>query len=357
MPARRRGAPDGLAPAVRLKPPRDSVTGFGTTLASGGDILLVGGRMAELHPFAALYRLTPDGMRRERVLKGPQGHEGPSVATDGTRIAIGQPALAGGVGFVSIYRVHADGMKLEVTLEGKPDNPTCSELGERVAIGNDLLVLGQAASVCVYRHSAVGWLSAGLLTPQMSYAWNPMFGHAIGVARGYVLVGNPVEVSGYRAGPGRAFVYRQEGDHMQLESVLSGDGIEFGREQERRLGFGASIHVADDLVVITAPYELTKEGAVQSRLYVYRAQAGGMKLMTSVIVPSCQYGACLVGDHLIALGDDLHVLVRRGNTFDELASYAVGDASERTITACGRLLAMGHPSCAGEVTLHFATQL
>lgn len=344
-------------PAVTLKPPRDTVSAFGSALASAGDILLVSGRMSDLHPFAALYRLTPEGLRRERILKGPQGHTGPSLATDGIRVAVGQPALAGGGGFVSIYRLQEAGMKLEVTLEGKPDGPTCSELGERVAIGHDLLVLGQAASVCVYRHSAVGWLSAGSLAPPLPYAWNPMLGHALGVLRGHVLVGNPVEVSGHRAGPGRAFVYRQEGDHMELETVLSGDGIEFGRENERRLGFGASIHVTDDAAVITAPYELTNDGTVQSRVYVYRAQGGQLTLMTSVVVPSCQYGACLVGDHLVALGDDLHVLVRRGNSFDELASYEVRDPSERIITTCGGLLAMGHPSNAGEVTLHFAAQL
>lgn len=356
VPARKRGSAEAFMPAVTLRAPRDSVTSFGTELASAGDILLIGGRMAELHPFAALYRLTPEGVRRERVLKGPQGHHGPSLATDGTRIVVGQPALAGGVGFVSVYRLLERELRLEVLLEGKPEDPRSSAFGERVAIGQDLLVLGQAASVCVYRHSAVGWLGAGNLEPELPYAWNPLFGTSLGVVRDLVLVGNPIEINGHRAGPGRAFVYRQQGDQMELVDVLKGEGIEFGRGQERRLGFGAHIEVSGDHVLVTAPYECDG-GASRSRVYLYRAQGDGLSLVTSVDVPSCQQGACMVEDRLFALGDALHALVRRGDGFEHLATYDLEREGDTTLAPYGQLLALGAPSREGEVTLRFAAHL
>ncbi|MDB4985988.1 MAG: hypothetical protein JWN04_1166 [Myxococcaceae bacterium] len=366
VPARTRALHQGMPCAVSLTPSRDGISEFGAAVASAGDMLLVGGRMRDGEhgsaPFATMYRVTSEGVVRERLLRGSLAHGGPSISTDGLRVAVGQPAPEGGLGFVSVYRRRETELELEATLELKPDDPACASFGQLVAIDRDLLVLGQPASVSVYRHSAVGWLAAGTPRPALPYEWNPRFGLSCAVSAGRVLVGNPVEIDGHRAGPGRVFVYRRDGDQLELESELSGDGIEGGREAEPRLGFGASIHTAGEFVLISAPYELSASGAAQSRVYVYRVLAGALTRVAALEVPSCRT-MCLAGERLFVLGEALHVYTRRGNSFEELASYPVDDyaRASATMSVCGQLLVLGYPvgpdeGDTGEVALHFTEQ-
>jgi hypothetical protein len=356
VPARARGAHDTLTPAVTLRASRDGVSGFGAAVAGAGDILLVGARLEAQQPFVTLYRVTDEGVVRERLLRGALGHGGPSLATDGERIAVGQPGAEGGLGFVSVYRRSAGELTLETTLEARPEETSAASFGQQLALAGDLLVLGQPASVRVYRHSAVGWLSAGPLCPTPPYEWNPALGQSIGVLRDRVLVGNPVELEGHRAGPGRVFVYRQVDDHMELESELTGDGIEGGREDAPRAGFGACLQVSDDFVLVSAPYELSVSGSPLSRVYLFRSQAGSLTRYASVDVPSCQGGACLIGERLFVLGDKLYVYARAGNQFVPLGSYALAEPSQATLARCGALLAIATRQGAGQVALHFADQ-
>lgn len=356
VPAKQRGPErETLRPALLLTPPKPSITRLGAALAGTPETLLVAGRMDEGHPYAALYRRTDSGLVRERSMRGIAGRRGPVVASDGDRLLIGQPCEEGAsdAGSATVYRKGATELEVEAQLEPGPDDPERARFGELAAIGHDLLVLGHGASLCAFRHSPVGWLASGQLEPPLAYEYNPELGAGLAVARNRVLVGNPVEIHGHRAGAGRVFVYRSKGDHMQLESVLSGDGIEYGREHPARLGFGASIQVADDLVTVTAPYEVGSDGRARSRVYVYRVQTAALGLMTRVEVPSCQYGACIVGDRLFCLGDALHVFARRGPDFVPLASY--DSRSATTLAAMGPLVALGNP---GEpyVALHFAAQ-
>ncbi|MET0343897.1 MAG: hypothetical protein ABW252_22980 [Polyangiales bacterium] len=351
---------EALQTALSLPAPREQVLGFGASVTSAHDILVVGGRLDEQYPFAALYRITPEGAVRERILRGAPSHLGPCLATDGSRVVVGQPSADGGTGLVSVYRRREHDLEPEVTFEGEPGTAAGARFGERIAIGAELLVLGQAASVSVYRHSPVGWLSAGALAPALPYSWNPMFGGSLGVVRGRVLVGNPVELSGHRAGPGRVCVYRQDADgSMVLEDTLLGDGIEFGRSDRPALGFGASLQVAGDFVLVGTPYEQLPSGASVSRVYVYRvSESGGFARVASIPVPGCEGGVCLVGERLFVLDDALHVLARQGNAFTALARYALAYPAGARLTGCGRLLAIGQPNRgAGEVTLHFPEQL
>jgi len=353
---------------MTLRSSRVNVGAFGASLASGGDLLLVGGRLEHEHPFATLYRMTPEGVVRERVLRGSEGHEGPSLATDGTRVVVGQPAVGSGTGFVSIYeRVVREGepasLELEATLELKPEEgAACTGFGQVVALQGDLLVVGQPASVSIYRHSAVGWLCAATPRPALPYEWNPQFGLSCAVLGSRVLVGNPVEIDGHRAGPGRVFVYRQEGDSVELETELLGDGIEGGRE-EPNVGFGASIEVSGEFVLVTAPWELSSTGLAQSRVYVYRASSTGFARVATIEVPSVER-VCMAGERLFVLGDELYVFGRRGNEFTSIGTYPVNGATanEVSMTASGSLLMLGYPAGhddgeIGEVALHFADQL
>lgn len=356
VPARELGDVAALTPAVTLRAPRPGLDGFGRAIASADDLLLVGCRHGDSHPFAMLYRITDKGLIRERLLRGAEGHHGPSLATDGVRVAVGQPAADGSTGFACVYRRNGNELVLEAMIEGKVDEANGERVGECVAIGDGLLVLGQASSVDVYRHAAVGWLAAGTLQPTLPYAYNPSYGTSIAVLAGRVLVGNPVEVSGHRAGPGRVFAYRPAGDHMELEAELLGEGIEGGRTEPPQPGFGASIQTNHEYAVITAPSELALDGSVRSRVYVLRAQQGELRRIAVLDVPGCHRGACMVGDKLLVLGDALYTFVRVGETFQAQATYAVDAESETTVSAVGRLLALSTPG-EGEVSLVFAEPL
>lgn len=347
---RRTSEPQRLYPATVLRAPSAQLTRFGSSIAGSDGVLLVGGRSGGDQPYAALYRIESDRAQRALTLRGAAGHTGPVLATDGQRIVASQPSSAPGASFATVYRLEGDELPAEATLR----QDELSDVGERIAIGGELLVLGQSASVSVYRHSAVGWLAAATLQPRLPYAWNPSYGGALAVVAGRVLVGNPVEVDGHRAGPGRVFVYRPRADGVLLESVLTGDGIECGRDEAAAPGFGASLTVQDDLVIVTAPHEITSEGQARSKVYLMRAQSGTLARVAQTIVPSCQHGVCLVRDKLFVLGDQLYVFERRGA---ELQASRVYDAVGATsITRCGELIALAHPS-ADAVSLHFAQQL
>jgi hypothetical protein len=356
VPAHRQKLSDArlLRPATVLSAPRADVSRFGSTIAGGGDVLLVGGRSDERKPFAAFYRMTAPGAVREHTMLGADAHAGPSLATDGVRVLVGQSRCPSGQGFAAVYRKRGRDLPSESRLEPRPGELEQAEFARHVAIGGELLVLGHSVSVSVYRHSPVGWLAAGSLQPVLPYGWNPQLGSALGVIAGRVLVGNPIEVDGHRAGPGRVFVYRQRAHGGELESVLSGEGIEFGREEPLRVGFGASVQVAGEFAVITAPHEVASDGRTYSRVYVYRAQSGTLNRVAQVTVPSCHYGACLAGDRLCVLGEQLYVFARRGHAFTEVATYDVPGAE--AIAQCGELVALSHPH-AERVSLHFAAQL
>lgn len=371
VPARGRGR-SALLPAVTLRPSREDITCFGEALAGAEDILVVASRIADVRgqspsagidgaaasqPFVVLYRITDEGVVRERVLRGVVGHESASLATDGTRIAVGQPAPDGGLGSVGVYLRSAGELTLEGRLEPRPGETSEAQFGQRLALAGDLLVVGQPASVRVYRHSAVGWLSAGPLKPTLPYEWNPALGQSLGVLRDRVLVGNPVEIDGHRAGPGRVFVYRQADDHLTLDCELTGDGIEGGREDTPRPGFGACVQVSGEFVLVSAPFELSPTGSTLSRVYVFRSAAGALTRFATVDVPSCQGGVCMVGERLFVLGDALYVYTRAGNGFTPVGSYALSDAQNTTLASCGRLLAMATKQNAGQVSLHFPDHL
>ncbi|HEX5657435.1 MAG TPA: hypothetical protein VFX59_09570 [Polyangiales bacterium] len=357
VPARDRGEDSALAAAVTLRAPRPGLNEFGRSLASCGDLLLIGCRQDDRNPFAVLYRITDQGLVRERLLRGAEGHQGPSLATDGERVAVGQPAADGSTGFACVYRRKGTELELEAMIEGKPDEANGQRVGEKVAIGDGLLVLGQPASVDVYRHAAVGWLAAGSLQPELPYAYNPGYGQSIAVLAGRVLVGNPIEINGHRAGSGRVFVYRPEGDQMVLEAELLGDGIESGRAEPPLPGFGASIQTHGEYAIITAPRELSITGAPQSRVYVFRAVGRELQRVAALDVPSCQGGASMVGDKLLVLGTDaLYAFTRVGDSFQALATYAVENASQTTVSSVGRLVALSSPED-GAVEMMFAEQL
>lgn len=356
VPSRRRlfEEPRQCPPAATvLAAPRPDVGGFGAALASAGDVLLVAGRVDESRPFAAQYRISRDSAVRERIMRGAAHHTGPHLATDGVRVVVGERSADQRGGFTNIFRRDANSFTLEASLDERNQRSPRLAFGGNAALDGELLALAHSASVSVFRHSAVGWLEFACLEPPLRYGWNPHFGQALAVLGSRVLIGNPVEVDGHRAGPGRVFVYRQDASGSQLESILSGDGIEFGREQQHKLGFGASVRASGELVIITAPHELSRAGGVRGSVYLYRVGRAGLSCVAVLPVPSCQHGACIVGDRLFVLGDALYVFVRSGNGFAPKAAYDMQGASG--MIGCGDLVALSHPE-QGRVALHFAAQ-
>ncbi len=340
-----------------LRAPHRAIAGFGATLASAGEHLLVGAHSPDHPPFAALYRLTGEGAVRERVLCGVDGQRGPSLATDGTRIAVGQAAgpRSTRAGFVGMYQARGGELAFEGLIEA-PDDAVGRRFGELVALDGSLLVTGCHGSLLAYRHSAVGWLRAGAIQPPRAYAWNPALGRGLALGQGRILIGNPVEMSGQRLGPGRVFVYRERGDRIELEGVLHGDGLEADGEGRPRLGFGASLHLHGELAVITAPHELVEDGRARSRVYVYRLAEGAFTRIAALTLPSCHGGACLLDGRLYVLGDALHVFSQNGHRFEELTTHPLGEGRPARLAVCGPLLAIGDPS-AGQVSLHAAALL
>lgn len=275
---------------------------FGIDVAAAGKVVVVGTAQPAYKAGKAFVYTAEGNGWQEQVLQASNATSndgfGRSVATDGTRIAVGA-VNTHYVGAVYVF-ARENGQWVETRL------PTASAtaqdwFGEAVAIDGNRVVVGARSrtpydpgSVIVYEENGGRW-SATRLTP-VNKAGKTAFGRAVAIDGNTVVVGAPADDrNGTDAGC--VYVYTFDGSSWQTQ-VLRPQG---GQAKDH---FGASVAIAGETMVVGAPGTST-HGSYAGGVYVYR-RSGGTWQLHSRYFPSdagpnfsCGTSVALAGDRIV----------------------------------------------------------
>lgn len=261
--------------------------GFGNALALDGGTALIGAAGAETVadlPTGAAFLFTrgEKGWRLSgRLTPGRDGNRfGASVALDGGTALVGDPLGAaddGQTGSVTVFERTDGGWSR--TAELTPlDSTGLDRFGDVVALEGDTAVVGAgrrddgtargAGAAYVFTRSGDGWSRQTRLTPGDDIY---RFGRAIALGDGAAVI------SGLRSdrtapGSGAAFVYTRAGDRWTETARLTPWG-EHGDSDEGG-GFGHSLALDGDRVLIGAPGETTDDGYRAGAAYLIERIGG-----------------------------------------------------------------------------------
>lgn len=247
-----------------------SADAFGRALAIDGDQLVIGAARASVRAKdttdlgAAIFERTQLGWQLKQVLAPPGDDAGAAkdfgraVAIDGPLIAVGAPELDDGAGEVFLWRDAGASFTAEAPLAAPPG---AKGFGSAVALADGLLAagapgsgVGDGASGLVALFEQV----AGNLQPLATLeaptpAAGDRFGAAVAIGGESIVVGAPGASL-----TGRAFLYPSAGraEVTAMELMVP----ELGGSADA-VGFGSSVSLEGDLVVVGAPGAAADSGA------------------------------------------------------------------------------------------------
>lgn len=267
-----------------------------------------------LAAFLAVASGTPlayaDGPCSETIVTASDGEVGDTLGFD---VAIHKDvAVAGAIGdddngldSGAAYVYRYDGLDWVEEAKLLPSGGLSGDLfGYSVAVHDDVIVIGHWAaehhlksigSAYVYRFENTQWVEEAVLMPS-SGAAGDAFGFSVAVGADVVVVGTPGD--GDRGlGAGCAYVFRYDGTSwLEDAKLLAPDGMASD-------GFGASVDIEDDLVVVGAPGSGSSGAA-----YVFREDgtqwSDEAKLQVSDEEDAKSFGVSVaVSGHVILVGD------------------------------------------------------
>ncbi|NQU49287.1 MAG: hypothetical protein HQ519_11620 [Planctomycetes bacterium] len=212
----------------------DSNIGFGTSVAISGDVIAVGAPWGNSHGEVVIFRRTGDAWALEETITGfrsePGDDFGASVDIANNNIVVGAPGEDGGS--------HGVG--------GDQNNNSSTKSG---------------AAYIFVETAANGWRQKAYLK-SIHPDPNDGFGSSVSISKNTVVIGAPREDSngiGVNSNPydnsekgsGAAFVYVRGGGNGQwsMQAYLKASNTESGDS------FGSSVSIANDGIVVGAPYE------------------------------------------------------------------------------------------------------
>ena len=231
---------------------------FGAAVAASGNVIAVGSPRVDggddlpdagaVDVFAAEVR--PGGTIDARAIArlvpptpSTSGRFGTSVATDGERIAVGEPGAGTGTprpGAVHVFRRHGGAWRFEVTLRASAG--AVGWHGAAVALAGANLLAGaplarpwgagtsRVGAVEHWQLSPAGWRRAGVLAPDDAATEGAGFGTAIALLDGMAAVGSPGDdLVGADAGAAYACdLTTGRVERLELQRAGAGDGAGAG---------------------------------------------------------------------------------------------------------------------------------
>lgn len=231
----------------------------------------------------------------EAVLRAPAGGDahsefGAAVATDGDRVAVGNPidrdAQGRSVGAVYVFRRSGGASGGTWTLEQRLTNPgpdSAGNFGRAVALSGETLVVGptttagagEPRAAAHFRRNAAGgaWDLRQILSPIGSPApWANDFGAAIAMAQNRVAIGAPLEIAGDGRRIGAVYIFERNGAG-EFQQIARIDGPAPAPTPDFGERFGAALAFDGSTVLAGAPDRL--EGQVRiGRAYIFKRTSG-----------------------------------------------------------------------------------
>ena len=257
---------------------------FGYSVAISGDTVVVGapgvysGSPTDAGAAYVFVRIGSTWRQQGQFGEGPSKAEilfGSSVAVDGDTAVVGcpqgSPASYGGpIGSVHVYVRNGETWTKQVAITGN------GIFGTSVAVSGDTLVVGQVGRVndpydyvYVYTRSGTIWnLQATINAPRSTYEDRyDAFGSSVSLSGNTLVVGAPGEASAATGingnqtdnsagGSGAAFIFTGNGSTWTQRAYLKASNTGAGD------GFGSSVAISGDTVVVGAPYEASNATGV-----------------------------------------------------------------------------------------------
>jgi len=295
----------GAVPAAAQSTPPDhpgALRGFGiSVLLQGGELFV--GRVGQVvgYPYPMpssepgsvhQFRRGPDGQWVESAVIRPAEAAvgdgfGRSLSISGTRMAVGAPTTAGG-GAVFLFERQGAGWR-QVGRLALADGAVADRLGEAVALGDDLLLVGAVGreagrgAVFASRRTAAGWSALTLVAA--GEAPGEGLGAALAVAGTAAMVGAPGFGAAAAGAPpsGRVVLMAAVGSGWRQAGTLP-------TGSDTTVAFGSSILVQGDDAFVSAPASRRGAGAV----YQFRRQGDSWqpagRIDPPVVQPNAGFG-------------------------------------------------------------------
>ena len=234
----------------------------------------------------------PSPARAEQILIGlqPDGDDqfGRSVALSPNLAVVGAREYVAGpsAGHAYVYRFDSGTWALDQRLEvpGGCFGLSAAIAGDQVVVGAGSADLGcgDQARVRVYQHSGASWTLLQTLAPSDESA-NQIFGASLSASDDVLVIGAWGDPGG-----GAAYVLRWSGSAWVEDQKLTASDRTSGD------GFGFSVELSGDVIVVGAPFDDGAAGSNQGSAYVFRFDGSGFveeqKLLASSPGASQQFG-------------------------------------------------------------------
>ena len=218
---------------------------------------------------------------------------GATTAASDAVVLVGEPGNLIEPGVVYVYRP-SGGVWAEVRQLRASDASDADGFGRSIAINDraGVVLVGADAVDAAYLFATDGMGEMARLS--VDGARGTKFGSAVALGDDIAVIGAPA----YADGRGAAFVFVRDGDAWSLLSMIEGDGTEAaeGEEEGRPEGFGASVAVHGDWILVGAPggtvdmflRAMFSQGQPSGAAYAFRYADGAVE-RAAKLVP--QFGA------------------------------------------------------------------
>jgi hypothetical protein len=275
-------------PLQKLNPPEPREHSFGYSVALDGDILIVGAPRARLPPApvpairgaAYAFERTGDGwVPRGELISGqfaPSERYGLSVAVSGSTVLVGG---GGAYVFVAHRERGTSGWLLQQQLD--PAGPLRAlQFGDAVALAGDLAIVGAPyatssdrmtgrGAAWVFDRTGTAWSAVDVLTAEADARDGDLFGSAVAVAAGHILVGAPWATIGDVPYAGKAFLFSNDGVRWRLLQRLTAVSSLRGGY------FGSSAALGGEFALAGAPGSTNFAGIGANGAFAYSFQRSG----------------------------------------------------------------------------------
>lgn len=248
---------------------------FGYALAIEGNTALI----STLRPAGAVHVFVRSGSTWQlqatlsSVDARPYNRFGAAVALSGDTALIGEPSAESGA--VHVF-VRSDGVWSQQARLVADDAAGNASFGQSLALSGDTALIGApdasefavfAGAAYVYRRTGTSWCQQARLdapTPDSG----DQFGTAVALSGDTALIGTPnFDHNGAEAG-GAVLVFQRDGDTWLAAAQLN------ATDPTWHAGFGRSLAISNDTVVIGAPQDRNAENVAVGAAFVFTKAAG-----------------------------------------------------------------------------------
>lgn len=240
----------------------DGMMGFGRAVEVAGGAVFIGEPANAHQPgMVYIYRRTEGEWSQKTSISASDGEIGDgfgsSLASDGDRVLVGAPGLGNELGAAYLFKKAGDGSWTQTARIAMSDTSSEGGLGASVALRGNLAFVGApgeragAGAVYVFKRKAAGsWVQQKrIANPDTSQGFS--FGSALAVKGNRLLIGAPRQ----KGGAVHVYTSDKKGEWTRETTLASGQVDNDGR-------FGATLAQRSNQILVGAPRHAAGSGAV-----------------------------------------------------------------------------------------------